>query len=519
MKKCFVSFCNLLSCGRCHLTSVCCLLSVICCLLFVVSCSDDDFVPAADDRFEVPAGYGTVSFEMVRYNVYGTVTSLSEARTIKVVVVNSQAEKIELPSLMLTGNEDLIKTAAYPLPAGHYIVQSYRCFDLNGDLIESLDVTMTKENEFDVVASQETAMGLTVQVKNSQTISNVYNTLYGLCLEVLGSDKSKWPKSWDFDGEGIDGSWAGLEFEWDVATDSPIELIGLVINGEEDYILNSDTWELELASLPEFKHMKKLPGCLANLTKLDGITIMNCDMEEIDPEFQYSPITSMTITNTKLKRIPDELGNLRSLCDVWIEGNELEEFPTALTRCENLYAFVLKDEPKVSYVPESIGNWGTNLISLNISGTGISELPDVFDKLWKVSSLELEDNPNLATLPATIGLEKVPYEGGGYSDTGITGLYLDGCGFTSIPDVAKRKRLQVLSMSRNKLTSVSKEDFDAMSDLQALYLNDNRFSSFPALTNPQLGYLSLMRCGLHKSDIDISGLPMLNPKYSFYCEE
>lgn len=496
------------------LLSLCALLGT----LAFTSCKDDDIVPAGSEEFEVPAGYGTATFEMIRYNVYGTVTSLEEAKTIKVVVVNEKGEKTELPSLMLTGSDELIKTAAYPLPAGHYAVQSYRCFDLNGDLIESLDVTMYQDNEFDIVASENTGIVLTVQVKKPLTVSNVYNTLYGLCLEVLGSDKSKWPKSWDFDGEGIDGSWAGLEFEWDVATNTPIELIGLVINGDEEYIINSDTWEQELVSLPEFKHMKTLPGFLANLTRLDGITIMNCDLEEIDPQFQYSTITSMSIMNTKLKRIPDELGNLKNLCDVWIEGNNLEEFPTALTRCQNLYAFVLKDEPRVTDVPESIGNWGENLISLNISGTAITSLPDVFDKLWHVSSLELENNPNLSTLPPTIGLEKVPYSGGGYSDTGITGLYLDGCGFTSIPDVAKRKRLQVLSMCRNRLTSVSKADFDAMEDLQALYLDDNQFTSFPALTNPKLAFLSLMRCGLHKSQIDISGLPAMGT-YGLYCEE
>lgn len=494
------------------------LVTCFCLCFFVTSCSEDSFIPSDGENFDVPAGYGSVCFEMIRYNVYGTVTALSEARTIKVVVVDGKGEKTELPSLSLKGNDDLIKTTAYPLAPGHYMVQSYKCFDLNGDLIESLDVTMYKENEFDIVAGEESAMPLTVQVKKPLTLSNVYNTLYGLCLEVLGSDKSKWPKSWDFEGDGLDGTWAGLEFEWDVATNTPIELIGLVIDGDEEYIINSDTWEQELASLPEFKHMKKLPGCLANLTKLDGITIRNCDMEEIDPEFKYSPITSMTIYNTKLKSIPEELGNLKNLCDVWIEGNDLQEFPTALTNCKDMYAFVLKDEPKVTSIPESIGNWSEHLISLNISGTGISTLPDVFDKLWRVSSLELEDNPNLASLPATIGLEKIPYSAGGYSDTGITGLYLDGCGFTSIPDVAKRGRMKVLSMRRNKLTSVSKDDFDAMPDLECLYLDDNRFTTFPALTNPKLSFLSLMRCGLKKSQVDVTGLPKMT-QWGFYCDE
>lgn len=481
-------------------------------MVFVsVSCSSDD---NKDDR--IPDGYGTVQFELIRNTVY-MVSSLSEAKTIKITIVDQDAKETVLPSLDLNGNENLISTRAYPLPAGHYIVKSYRCFDNQGDMIEDLDITMTKANEFDVTAGESTQMGLTVQVKQVLTTSNLYNTLYGLCLEVLGSDKSKWPPSWKFDGDGIDQTWAGLEFEWDVATDSPAEIIGIVIDGDEDYIINSDTWEQQLVSLPEFKHMKKLPACLANLTTLDGITVRNCDMEEIDPDLQYSQITSLTITNTKLKRIPEELGNLQHLNDVWIEGNNLEEFPVALTKCKDLYAFVLKDEPGVTSVPESIQNWSEHLISLNISGTGITTLPDVFDKLFRVSTLELEDNANLTTLPATIGLVQIPYAAGGFTFTGITGLILDGCGFTEIPTVAKRARMEVLSMRNCKLTSVSKADFDAMPDLQSLYLDGNKFTSFPALTNPNLQFFSLRGCGLTKSQVDVSGLPKLGP-YSFYCD-
>lgn len=477
----------------------------------LISCSKDE------PTDQIPAGCGTVQFEMIRSNVY-IVASLSQAKTIKITVVDQNAKETVLPSLELTGDDNLISTQPVVLPAGHYIVKGYRCFDIQGDMIEDLDITLTKENEFDIVEGSNIQMPLVVQVKQVLTTSNLYNTLYGLCLEVIGSDKSKWPPSWKFDGEGIDQTWAGLEFEWDVATDSPAELIGIVIDGDEDYIINSDTWEQQLVSLPEFKHMKKLPGCIANITTLDGITIRNCDMEEIDPELQYSQITSLTITNTHLKRIPEELAHMQHLCDVWIEGNNLEEFPTAFTECKGLYAFVLKDEPGVTSVPASIQNWSDNLISLNISGTSIISLPDVFDKLHRVSTLEFADNKNLSTLPATIGMVQIPYSGGGYTLTGISGVILDGCPFTEVPSVVKRPRMQVLSMRNCKLTSVSKADFDAMPDLQALYLDGNKFSSFPALTNPKLAYLSLRGCGLHKSQVDISGLPMLTP-WGFYCDE
>lgn len=470
---------------------------------------------SSDDEGGIPAGYGTVQFQFTRHNVY-ILASLQEVKTVKVTVKDSKGETRELPSLELSGNDDLVTTKPYALPAGHYVVTGYKCYDMQADLIEDLDITLTKNNEFDVEAGTNCEMPLIVEVKQVLTTSNLYNVLYGLCMEVLGPDKSKWPPSWDFDGDGVDQTWAGLEFEWNVDTDSPAELIGIVIDGDEDYVINSDTWEQQLVSLPEFKHMKKLPSCLAQLTTLDGITIRNCDMEEIDPGFCKSPITSLTITNTKLRHIPAEFSEMRNLCDIWLEGNDLQEFPEAFTQCKSVYAFVMKDEPAVTTVPESIANWSDHLVTLNISGTGISSLPNVFDKLWRVSTLELENNKNLSTLPSTVGLVQIPYANGGYSDTGITGLVLDGSGFTAIPDVAKRARLQMLSMRGCGLTSVSKTDFDAMPDLQALYLDYNRFTSFPALTNPLLSFLSLNGCGLSKDQVDISGLPKLNPMF-FYC--
>lgn len=477
--------------------------------LALASCSKDN------DKDAIPAGCGTVQFELTRQNVY-IISALTEARTIKVTLTDADGNDLVLPSLELTGNEDHISTKPYPVKAGTWTVKAYKCFDLQGDLIEDLDIELTRNNELIIISGENTPINLPIQVKQVLTLSNLYNVLYGLCMEVLGPDKSKWPPSWNFDGEGVDQTWAGLEFEWDVATDSPAELIGIVIDGDEDYIINSDTWEQQLVSLPEFKHMKKLPACLAQLTTLDGITIRNCDMEEIDEEFSKSPITSLSITNTKLKHIPESFREMNKLCDVWLEGNDLQEFPEALTECKSLYAFVLKDEPSVTSIPESIANWSEHLITLTISGTGISSLPDVFDKLWRVSTLNLENNPALSTLPPTIGLVEVPYAGGGFTNTGITGLILDGCGFTAIPDVAKRPRMQMLSMRSCKLTSVTKADFDPMTDLQSLYLDYNKFTSFPALTNPKLGFLSLNGCGLTKDQIDISGLPSLNPA-NLYC--
>lgn len=470
-------------------------------VLLTVSCKDK----SEDGR--LPAGYGMVTFELIRNNVY-LVTNLEEAKTIKVTIANADGKEIKLPSMDLSGNENFISTQPYKLPAGMYEVRGYKCFDKNADLIEDLDITLTEDNVFEVEAGETLPIFLPVRVKTVINASTLYSSLQGLCLEVIGEDKSMWPKSWNFESEGIDGTWAGLEFEWDVATNTPTELIGIVIDGEPEYIINSDTGEEILVSLPEFKGMKKLPSCIENFQSLDGITIRNCEMEELCAELEHSPITSLTVYNTKLKGIPSQMKNMRKLCDVWFEKNPMTQFPEALTNCKDMTSFVLMDSP-ITSVPESISEWGSNLVALQITGTQITEMPDVFDKLFKVSTLVLDNNVNLSTLPASVGLEYVPYDGGGSTPTGITGVCLNGCAFTEIPAAVKRGRMQVLEMCNNKITSLSKEDFDAMPDLQTLKLDGNQLTSFPRLTNPKLGYLSLNNCGLTAEQIDITGLPKL----------
>lgn len=466
----------------------------------------------------IPEGYGQVTFELVRKNVY-LVQSLKEIKTIKITVSNSEGREITLPSLDVAGTEELVSTRPYALPAGAYKVAHYVCFDSQADIIEELDITPTRDNEFTVTAGQATAMPLPIQVKNVLTTSNLFNSLYGLCMEVLGPDRSTWPKSWDFDGEGVDGDWAGLEFEWDVATNTPTELIGIVIDGNPEYIINSDTGEEILVSLPEFAHMRKLPSCISNFMNLDGLTIRNCDLEELCPELQFSPITSLTIYNTKLASVPEELGNMKNLCDVWLGENRFTEFPEVFTQIKDINAFVMHNE-KIHDIPESIANWGKGLWAFEVTGSEITSLPDVFDRLYNISTLVLDDNAKLSSLPASLRLTEIPYdggEGGNFTYMGITGLSLRGCGFTQIPDEIKRARMHYLDMSYNKLTSVSKADFDAMPDLETLKLDGNHFTSFPALTNPNLSYLSLRGCGLNRSQVDISGLPKLNPAY-FFCE-
>lgn len=464
-----------------------------------------------------PSSQGRVSFELIRNNVY-LVSSLSDAKTVKVVLTDEKGDTIALPSLPLTGSEDLIRTPYVPLKAGGYHIIGYRCFDLQADLIEDLDITLDEDNYIEVEAGEDMDIFLPVQVKKVLTTSNLYNTLQGICLEILGDDESLWPKSWDFASGEINIDWAGLEFDTD-AFSNPTDVIGFVLDGNEDYIINSDTWEQQLVSLPEFRHVKVLPACLVNLTKLQSIVVRNCDLEDIPSEFEDSYITSLSVENTQLATLPDALGRMPALTDAGFIGNKMTEFPECLTDVKTMEIFTIDNE-RITSVPASIGNWSDHLTALNIRNTDISELPDVFDKLWRVSTIDLSGNTRLSTLPQSLGLEKIPYGAdGNYSQSAISGLNLMGCAFAEIPAAIQHAGIKVLNLANNKITTIEQSALDKMTDLESLVLDGNHLTSFPRLTNPHLSMLSLIGTGLTREQVDLSGLPNLNPRYVFFTQE
>lgn len=488
------------------------LLLLLLSLTSLFACKSEEEVEPYD-----PTTQGRVSFELVRHNVY-ILSDLTDARTIKVTLLTSEGDTLALPSLPLSGNEDLISTPFLPLPAGEYTLLGYRCFDLQADLIEDLDIELTKDNRFEVAPGTDTPFSLPIQVKQVLTTSNLYNSLRGICLEILGDDESLWPASWDFESGEIDINWAGLEFDTD-ANSNPTDVIGLVIDGEPDYIINSDTWERQLVSLPEFHDMKVLPSCVANLTGLQNLVIRRCMLEEIPVEIAKSHINSLAIEHTPLKHLPEELGEMPDLTDVFLRGNALSQFPACFTRVSTMEVFSIEDEA-LSEIPASIAAWGEHLVSLTIAGTLVKEIPDVFDRLWHISSLDFSRNAHLSTLPPTIGMEKIPYGvGENFSYSAITGLDLHECAFTSIPAEVQRGGIRYLNMARNAITQVTAQQISAMTDLETLVLDGNQLTHFPRLTNPRLTMLSLIGTGLTREMVDLSGLPSLNPRYVFFTQE
>ena len=474
-------------------------------ITFVCSCDDDNDALSPTQ--------GEIRFQFTMQKTY-TITDLSELRSV-IVTIEKNGVKQTLPSQPLEGDENIVSTPYIALEAGMYKLVSYRVFDPDGNLIDVLDIEVEKNNDFEIKAQEQTSYELPVKIKQMISMDNYYNSLYALCLEVLGEDKSKWPESWDFESGTIDDSWAGLEFAIDDYGD-PTTVNGIVIDGEPKYNYNKEGEWVNMA-LTEFKHMKKLPSVIGNMSSLVNLTIRNCDLEELPDELRYTNIITLHIENTQLSELPEAVADMKQLINVYLLNNQFTEFPEVLTSNKNMYHFVMVNE-KIREIPESIKNWN-KLSNLIITGSEISSLPDVFNNLYRMSVLDFSNNKNLNSLPASLADTKVPYEGGGYTQKSIRGLILDGCSFTQIPPVILRPEINMLSMKDNQITHVTKEELEKMTDLHTLILDRNPLTGFPKIENKNLGYLSLIDCGLTDADVDISGLPNLSPNHFFLTQE
>lgn len=474
-------------------------------ITLICSCDDDDNT--------LSPSQGEIRFQFTMQKTY-TVTDFSELRSV-IVTIEKDGVKQTLPSQPLEGDENVVSTPYIALEAGDYKLVSYRVFDPDGNLIDVLDIEVEKNNDFKIKAQEKLSYELPVKVKQLISMDNYYNSLYALCLEVLGEDKSKWPESWDFESGTIDDSWAGLEFEIDDYGD-PTTVNGIVIDGEPKYNYNKEGEWVNLA-LTEFKHMKKLPAVIGNMSSLINLTIRNCDLEELPDELRYTNIITLHIENTNLAKLPDAVADMKQLINVYLLNNKFTEFPEVLTQVKNMYHFNMVNE-KITSIPESIKNW-SKLSNLIITGSEISSLPDVFNNLYRMSVLDFSNNKNLCSLPESLRDTQVPYDGGGYTQKSICGLILDGCAFTEIPDQILRADINLLSMANNNISQVTKEQIEKMTDLHTLKLDHNPLTAFPKVESEKMGYLSLIGCGLTEADVDVSGMPNLPSTHFFLTQE
>lgn len=445
------------------------LLCVVLCATIFAGCSDDD----NDGVTPLPEGQGEVTFMFVRNKVY-TISTLEEMARLK-VTVEKDGEKITLPTVDLTGDVESLTSSPVRLENGEYKIVKYVAYNKKG--VQVQEAYLDEDNTITVEHGVMQTFYFPVSIRIVYVNNELRNMLFGICSEVLGEDSVKWPKTWRVENEDL-LTWENLEFEIDdygnITYLATITFDNKTFPGmkklPEAVSLFPTLEGIRVIDIPEFE---ELPSNLEK-SSLRVITLMNTGFKTFPKNFEkLKKLHTLTIIDSKLSELPERLSELAEIRDIEISGNEITEFPAILAE-----------------------KWQT-LVSFRMNHTKLSSLPDNIFGMKRVSTFDLRDNPNLSSLTAKRG-----------ENTYMGGLFLDGCSFTSIPEIANT-RMRTLSMANNKLTSVTAEQVNNLSSkLLTLILDGNKINSFPKMESESLNELSLNNCGLTTIP-ELSSLPEL----------
>ena len=123
-----------------------------------------------------------------------------------------------------------------------------------------------------------------------------------------------------------------------------------------------------------------------------------------------------------LTELPESIGNLTSLVQLYIDDNELTSLPESIGNLSNLF-YLIANFNNLTALPDSIGNL-SNLFFLDLGYNEISYIPDSIGNLSNLQTLWIFDN-QLSSLPESIcnldldwngytsGASVVPYFGSG----------------------------------------------------------------------------------------------------------
>jgi Leucine-rich repeat (LRR) protein len=217
----------------------------------------------------------------------------------------------------------------------------------------------------------------------------------------------------------------------------------------------------------------------------------NIKTEDLETVFNSSislRITKLNLSHNELKFLPDSIGNLNNLKELYIYNNQLESLPDLIVSLVNLETLNLSDN-KLKSLPNSIRNLN-NLKGLYIYNNQLESLPDWISSLVNLENLYL-DNNNLAELPASIlnlinlstlnisnnKLKLLPDSIGNLVN--LEELDISKNQFIFLPhSVGNLVKLKILNLSNNRLASIP-VSIENLLNLQKLNLSDNRLKLIP----------------------------------------
>ena len=181
---------------------------------------------------------------------------------------------------------------------------------------------------------------------------------------------------------------------------------------------------------------------------------------------QLTSLTELHLRGNQLTSLPVEVRQLTSLMYLNLGGNQLTSVPVETWQLTSLEALYLHDN-KLTTLPADIGQL-TSLMYLDLTDNQLMSVPSEIGQLTSLKQLGLYGN-QLTSVPAEIG-----------QLTSLEELYVGWNQLTSVPsEIGQLTSLEKLWFDANQLTSLPAE-IGQLTSLRQLWLDDNKLTSVPA---------------------------------------
>uniref|UniRef100_A0A8D1SBG6 Protein scribble homolog n=1 Tax=Sus scrofa TaxID=9823 RepID=A0A8D1SBG6_PIG len=206
--------------------------------------------------------------------------------------------------------------------------------------------------------------------------------------------------------------------------------------------------------------LEVLPDTLGALPNLRELWLDRNQLSALPPELgNLRRLVCLDVSENRLEELPTELGGLVLLTDLLLSQNLLQRLPDGIGQLKQL-SILKVDQNRLCEVPEAIGDC-ENLSELILTENLLTALPRSLGKLTKLTNLNVDRNR----------LEGLPPEIGGCVALSVLSLR-DNRLAALPPELAQTAELHVLDVAGNRLRSLP----FALThlNLKALWLAENQ---------------------------------------------
>lgn len=155
----------------------------------------------------------------------------------------------------------------------------------------------------------------------------------------------------------------------------------------------------------------RLPLPFADMPRLER-SVLGCPLNAVPPSVGRTKLVELTLMDTRLTALPDELAELTELEQLYLNGNRFAQLPAWVSTLPRLRAIDLSDMPSLD-IADACRKLAriASLREVHFNRNQLSVLPPDIGLLTQVEALSVVDN-GLAALPAELArLTRLTYLG------------------------------------------------------------------------------------------------------------